>query len=197
MNVNAAISSPRFTKILFWVSVAVLAAGLATLIVKLSDRGSHQAQAPSAPVQPSKPVKSQLLPKSTVHSFAEVEPGAKLAISKFILGAVAGKDLREAWRYIEPGSDLRRGYSLKKWMKGEIPVVPFPVYQFKKSNYDVVYGTSKQLNIDVALTPTPESGMRPTVFRVELHKIGKGRHARWLVDYWLPRYTPPIPINDQ
>jgi hypothetical protein len=28
-----------------------------------------------------------------------------------------------------------------------------------------------------------------------LAPVGSGAHKRWLVDYWMPRYTPPIPVN--
>ncbi len=197
--VQSALSSQRLGRIFFWISVAVLAGGLVVLIVKLADRGSSPAAEPSKPAaQTSGPVKSQQPPTSTIHRFSQVDPAAKSAISKFILGAVARKDLEGAWRYVEPGSDIRAGVSsLRQWKRGEIPVVPFPVYQFKKSNYEVVYGTSKKLLIDVALVPTPRSHMRPTVFRIGLNKVGKGANSHWLVNYWLPRWTAPFPDADQ
>jgi hypothetical protein len=195
--VQSALSSQRLGRIFFWISVAVLAAGLVVLIVKLADRGSTPAAEPSKPAQTPAPVKSQGLPASTIHHYSQVDPAAKLAIRKFILGAVTRNDLRSAWRYVAPGSDLRKGYSLKAWAKGDNPVIPFPVYEFDKSNYDVVYGTPKRLMIDVALVATPKSKLRPTTFRIGLEKVGTGNNSHWLVNYWFPRYTPPIPNNEQ
>jgi hypothetical protein len=34
-------------------------------------------------------------------------------------------------------------------------------------------------------------GMRPTTFQLGLVPVGK----KWLVDYFMPRWTPPVPSN--
>ena len=38
-------------------------------------------------------------------------------------------------------------------------------------------------------------GLRPTTFQIGLVPIGAGAKKHWLVDYWMPRWTPPLPEN--
>jgi hypothetical protein len=37
--------------------------------------------------------------------------------------------------------------------------------------------------------------MRPVAFQLGLVARGKGAGRHWLVNYWMPRWTPPIPTD--
>jgi len=45
----------------------------------------------------------------------------------------------------------------------------------------------------MGLSAKPKDNMHPTTFWIGLHKFGSGAKARWLVDYFMPRWTPIMP----
>jgi hypothetical protein len=75
------------------------------------------------------------------------------------------------------------------------PIVPFPVWQYKQAQFQLASATTKEVLVDVKLLPRPSAGMRPTRFRIGLVPVGAGVHRHWLVDYWMPLWTPIVPLN--
>ena len=67
------------------------------------------------------------------------------------------------------------------------------------AQYYLDYASTKEILIEVGLSVKPDTKdelrTRPTAFQLGLTPVGKGGQQRWLVDYWMPRWTPPIPIN--
>ena len=53
----------------------------------------------------------------------------------------------------------------------------------------------QELEFTIAILPAKGDKTKPDYFVMVLKKVGSGRHARWLVDQWVPRDTPPIPAN--
>ena len=112
----------------------------------------------------------------------------------FVKTAVARKDLAESYRLIGP--DLREGITLKQWEAGNITVVPYPVdakttLAWEKPDYS--YATSARVQVHVVTPDKPnQTRAQPTnTFFVSLVK----KNGHWLVDNWVPRWTPPIPVN--
>ena len=121
-------------------------------------------------------------PVSTV----PLDPDARAVAGEFISTAVARKDLARAWRL--SGPDIRQDLTLREWMTGRIPVVPYP-------NPDV-----DSLRFTVDRTGRDESP--PTVWlrgkgeskTGQPFYIGLKKHGdRWLVDYWAPWHPPLTP----
>lgn len=196
--VQSALSSPRFSRILFWFGAAVLAAGLAVLIVKLASRGSSHPAAVHKPIPAQLPGRSakeqQLLNQSTIKSYAKVDPVAKHSLNTFILSAVPRHHLAASFALAAPV--MRQGYTLKKWKKGTLPVLYYPLYKFPGGAiYRLVYGTSTDLLVDVKVFSPPKQNMRPLTMRVGLKRFGTGDDRRWLVNYIQPVYTPLLPID--
>ena len=77
-------------------------------------------------------------------------------------------------------------------------VVPYPHADVNTAQYYLDYASTKEILIEVGLSQRPEikgeARTRPVAFQLGLAPVGKGG-KRWLVDYWMPRWTPPIPIN--
>jgi hypothetical protein len=100
--------------------------------------------------------------------------------------------MAQSWQYVAPS--MRKGYTLKTWEKGDIPVVPYPVYKFDKlTQYHLVYAHKNDMLVELSLSPQPKTNERVIVFRIGLERAGH----RWLVNYWMPRYSPPVLANGE
>lgn len=167
-----------------WLSVLVLVAGVvAVLVVFVGNRGSSPPPA-QAPVARStgnvaKPQKNVPLPKAV-----------RVVAGRFILTAVARKNLAEAYRLVTPA--LKQGATLKEWLTGNIPVVPFPVGPHDIATMDIVYSRPREAELRVALLPKKGKG---AVFRINL-KATAGKHSRWLVDSWTPMGVFVHPVGN-
>ncbi len=124
-----------------------------------------------------------------------IEPGAREAAGKFILTAVARKDLRASWAVTHP--ELKAGYTLAQWTKGDLPVVPFPVTAIEEARFRVDESYKDEVMLEVALIPKPGSEYEATVFQIGLKATGTGAKRRWLVNYWMPRWGPRVPTDMQ
>jgi hypothetical protein len=194
--IQSAFSSARFNRLLLWLGAAVLAAGVALVIVRFAGGSDHTRTAPDPGFRATLPTKTHPLVKNGVRvtSYAQLDQEAKQAIKTFIADAVAGKDYAAAWRYVTP--NMRGGYTYKQWVTSDShPFVPFPVYKpLTMTNYSLVWAHRKDVMVEVGLTPDPKAKIRPATFWIELKKVGRATRP-WLVDYWMPRWTPPLPQN--
>lgn len=200
-SVQSTLSSPRTTKILFWVAAAVLAAGIAVLVIKLSDRGSSSSAAPKHNPAVAKNQGPNELPGAhgytgpPVKKLKDVPAQALTAVRTFILGAAGRENLAAAWRVSAP--EIKNGQSRKEWMTGNIGVVWFPAKNVDaelKGNTSVVKGsTMNEITLLMGITPKDSTGMKPASFWVGVHPVGKGANQRWLVDYFFPKWSPKLP----
>jgi len=75
-----------------------------------------------------------------------------------------------------------------------------PVVQYQAENVDTAafvpvyhYETSALFNVD--LIPVGHTQTRPELlFSIGLKRAGDSKTGRWLVDYWQPRWRPPVPM---
>jgi len=195
---QTALSSPRVSRILFWLGAAVLAAGVVVMIIKLVPGSSGSETAPSAGFKPALPAANPARLKTSsgkpVTTFRQLDPSAKLAVRKFVTTAVTRTHLAESWSYLAPS--MKKGYTLKTWVKGDIPVVPYPVWKYDElTQYQLIQANKKEITVDMSVSAAPKDKQRPLVFRIGLEKVGTGNHGRWLVNYWMPRYTPIVPTD--
>ena len=113
----SSLQSPRNQRRIMVVAALVLLAGVAAFIVS---RLGNTPDAKPVDRSPNAPVKDvSKVPKTTA-----LEPGARLAAQKFILTAVARKNLKAA--YSLAGPQIRQGQTLKQWLTGNIAVIPYP-----------------------------------------------------------------------
>lgn len=177
----ATFQSPRFQRRLLVVAALVLAAGVVAIVaVKLGNRGEV------------KPVARQgvgVKDVSKVPASKKLEPAAKLVAQKFVLTAVARKNLREAYGLVGP--QIKQGQSLKEWLTGNIAVVPYPVDELKLAPMKIDYSYANEAALEVALLPKDGSGVKPLIFYMDLVK----QHGKWLVNSWVPRSAPEVPLS--
>ena len=194
MSVHAATAPsglpPFYRRRRFWQAAGpALATGLAILIglgvynVFYGSGGLHYNPIPLQPDPPT-PKTVKLAPKALndIHGL----------IRQFVETAVARKNLSVSYRLVD--AYLREEISLKQWKTGAIPVVPYPVdakttISFERPEW--TYAKSVRLQAHVVTPDKPElTKLTATdTFWVDVVKRGDG----WLVDNWVPRWSPPIP----
>jgi hypothetical protein len=178
--------SPRFQKRALLLASVVLVAGvIAFLFAYLGNTGTTL----------DKPLRS-VPPKdvSKVPTTVKLAPGARKVAREFILTAVARQNLRRAW--VISGPHIRQGMTLREWLGGTIPVIPFPANAIGVAPMKIDYSYRDRALIEVALLPKPGyNKIRPTIFFVNLVRIGPAGKEHWVVDGWTPRVPVKVPSN--
>jgi hypothetical protein len=181
-----------------WASAIVLFAGVAVLVTHLvggSDKTSANNEKGFVPQLPAKSAPLQNAQGVTITRFQELDPEVRSTIRTFLSTAVARKHLDQAWPVIAP--TLRRGYTLQSWSHAkELPVVPYPIADVDSTKYYLDYASTKEILIEVGVSAPKAAKMRPTAFQIGLVPVSTGGGQKhWRVDYWMPRWTPPLPTN--
>ena len=122
-------------------------------------------------------------------------PEARQIAVRFIKTAVVRKNLRQAWAISGPG--IKQDLTLREWMTGEIPVVPYLDAAVNESPVKVDWSYPNDVSLEVLMQPKKGSTEKPQVFFIGLKKFGSGADAKWLVDYWAPYAPPPVPSTLQ
>lgn len=120
-------------------------------------------------------------------------PQARQVVVEFIKTAVMRKNLDEAWEIAGP--DIRQNMTLRQWMTGNIPVVPYPDAAVNRSPVKITWSYPDDAGLEVVLQPKAGSKEKAQLFFVGLKKQGTGSQAKWVVNYWAPYAPPPIPSN--
>ena len=169
--------SPKTQRWLLWISAAVLAAGVAAVLIAFfRNTGSSEPQVVS-----NQPV--QTVPATPKH--VKADPAVKEVAGKFILTAVQRQNLDQAWPIVGPG--IRQDLTYKQWLTGNIPVVPF-LKKIKLAPMKVDISQKDYALLEVVLLPVKGRG---EIYDIELIK----RKGKWLVNSWVPRSHPTIPTN--
>lgn len=185
-------NSPRFQRYLLWFGVAILAIGAATLVFTLvggSDSKTHVN--PDKGFHPTLPAKSDPLRNSDgllIKTYSQLDPQIRSAVKTFIGTAVARQHVDQSWNVVAP--TMKAGYTAAQWKKADnLPVVPYPGVDTKHVSYYLDYASTKEILVEVGLAGKPGISTRPVTFQLGLVP---GTGGRWLVDYWMPRWTPPV-----
>ncbi len=184
--VQAVLSSRRFRRRLPLLAGLVLVAGVIAFLVAYFGNTGRSLQRPLSK-EPARDV-------SKVPKTVKLAPGALHVAREFIRTAVARRNLARSYTLVGPA--LKQSYTLAEWMKGDIPVVPYPAEAIDFAPYKVDYSYPNEALIEVALLPKPGSKIKPQIFYVGLVRVGKGEHRRWVVNSWVPRGSPRIPCGN-
>jgi hypothetical protein len=136
---------------------------------------------------------NQPVPNASAPETVPLAPEARQVVVQFIKTAVMRKNLAEAWRI--SGPQLRQDMTLKEWLTGNIPVVPYPDAAVNRSPVKITWSHPTEAGLEVVLQPRAGSKEKPQLFFVGVLKQGSGSQAKWVVDYWAPYAPPPIPSN--
>lgn len=179
---------------ILWVGVVVFAAGALALVFKFAggsdtrsdnpDKGFHAKFQKAA-----HPLKNAQ--GATIKTFEQLDPAMKQTIRTFLITGVSRKSQAEAWNVVAPS--VRNGYTHKSWTKANaLPIIFYPVANIDKVQYYLDYASNQEILLEVGLFAPKRYGMRPTTFQLGLVPVGK----KWLVDYFMPRWTPPVPSEN-
>jgi hypothetical protein len=188
------LKSPGFVRALTWVSVLVLIAGVAAVGTVWLAGDSNSTAAPATSTNPGETVDEfGELPAETKPDPADVPESARKSAAIFIDGAVARRNLVKAWAVTHP--DLKRDCdcTLAEWKTGNIPVLFFPALGAGVTGFGVNEISPGRIVLEVLLYPKKGSGLNPTAFYVGMKAVGKGANEKWLVDYFAPIGSPPVP----
>jgi hypothetical protein len=197
--VQSSLSSPRTSRIIFWLGVALLVAAVAVFIVKKSDNGSSSA-APAAKAPASIPSaeafqKEMDKREPDIHTnkkWGQIPASARLAVHRFIVDGAGERNLARAWPYMHP--DIRGGLTFNQFVHGnQLPFAPFEQMNLKiPFSITLTEWSGHDFLAEVGIASKDKVGRGAYVFNVGGTKVGTGAHARWLVNYWMPLYTPPV-----
>lgn len=174
--------SPLASRLLLWVGSLTLIAGIVVFMVVMFDRGSDNEETVT-PIPAAQPTSAG----------AKLDQDARVVAGKFILTAVARKNLAQSWKLVHPS--MKQGFTLAQWKRGEIPVTPYPVGNLKEARFKVDESTPNSLTLGVVLIPKPGAKVKSQEFALGLRKVGNGSGRHWLVDYWMPEWSAPVPMN--
>ena len=184
--------SPRFQRYLLWGGVVVLAIGATALVVTLMGGQSGAPVKNDKGFHPSIPAASVPLRNTDgvlIKTYAQLDPQIRSAVATFIGTAVARQHVDQSWNVVAPS--MKAGYTKAQWQKADdLPVVPYPGVDKNKVQYFLDYASTKEILVEVGLAGKQGVSTRPVSFQLGLEP---GTHGRWLVDYWMPRWTPPVP----
>lgn len=197
-----ALSSPRFNRLLLGFSALVLAAGVALLVNKLAGGSGQEAHDPEPGFRPTLPAREHALTNAQgvrVRSFDQLDPQMRSTIRTFLATAVDGnspEDYARSWKVVAPS--LKSGFTFAQWRDGGgeegLPVIPYPIANVDAASYHLFYATDREVLIDIGLSARNKV-QRPRRFRLGMVPVGQGTKKQWLVDYWMPLWTPLLPIN--
>jgi hypothetical protein len=170
-----------------WLAALVLVVGVAAAIVKFA---------------PSKSAAPQVIPKTTPAPAAKPKtvafsPAAASVMFRFIKTAVARQDLAAAWALSGPA--IRGGLTYDEWLKGNIPVVPYPIEtRHFAPRVKIDYSYADDAQVELALLPRAGSGVKPQFFIAEMKQIaGTDGKKRWVVVNWIPRTSVAVPKSPE
>jgi hypothetical protein len=195
--IKAAFSSPRVNRLMLGLGTTILAAGAVTFAFAFVGGSDNTRTDPDEGFRPTLPVASVPLRNAdgrTVRTYRQLDPEIRSTIRTFIGSAVARKHLGDSWDVVAPS--LKAGYTFAQWKNAKaLPVVPYPLDDINKVQYALELATTEEILIEVGVGASAELKLRPATFQIGLIPVGTGASPHWLVDYWMPRWTPILPIN--
>jgi hypothetical protein len=109
-------------------------------------------------------------------------------IRTFLVTGVARRDQHRAWNVVAPS--VRQGYTHRSWTRANaLPIIFYPVANIRQVQYYLDYASDQEILLEVGLFAPKRYQMRATTFQLGLVPVGR----KWLVDYFMPRWTPELP----
>jgi hypothetical protein len=182
--VRALLASPRRRRRLAWTFGCVLTvAAVIVLGVKYSTTGTSF-ESPVAP-DSAAPTTAVATPKLRVTPTVRRQVGQ--TVQRFARTAVIRKDLASAWLLASP--TMRAGVTRREWLRGDLPVQPFPAKALESADWRLRYRFERTLGIAVLVQPKKGSGAPVMVYTAELTAPGSGPPRRFLVDFLVAQET--------
>jgi len=204
--VPSSLSSQRtVSRIILWAGIALLIAAIVVFVVKKSHDGSGSSSSNAAPaahskaagsLAPGRLLKGQRQPDvQTTKKWSQLDAQARAAVHTFIFDGAGEQNLARAWNVAAPA--IRQGFTFNQWVHGSaLPFQVFPELNRKvPASYTLTQWAPRDFLAEVGLGSTHKTGRVSYTFQIGGHKYGTGAKARWLINYWMALYTPPVHAN--
>lgn len=166
----------------------VLIAGIVAIATVRVGTDAESAAPPTSEAPP-----EEFNPTATEATPAIVPRAARVAAGEFILAAAGREDLAKAWKLSHPELKAQCACTYKQWLTGNIPVQYYPTTNLDGAQFGVDESSPGRVVLEVLLTPKAGEDVPPQAFFIGLKAVGEGQQQRWLVDYWAPSGSPPVP----
>jgi hypothetical protein len=174
------LSNERFQRALVSITAVVLVAGV---VAFLSVRASDDDDSGSRPTTTAAPA---VVDTTANAKPGKLERGARVAAGEFILAAAGRENLKKAWQLSDPELRDQCGCTYKQWLKGDIPVQPYPVGNLDVAAFSIEEASPNHAVLLVALVPKEGAKVKEQTFYIGLKTRKQGGKKRWLVNYWAP-----------
>jgi hypothetical protein len=176
------LSSPRRRRRLGWTLAFVLP--LAAIVVVSVVYGTSGTEDTPVAADTTAPAAAAI---ETIKVTPAVRRRVDETVQTFVHTAVVRRNLAAAWPLASPA--MRQGVTRREWVRGELPVQPFPAAALQSADWSLRYRNERTLGIDVMIQPKEGSGAPVAVYAAELTAPGSGTPRRFLVDSWFPQTT--------
>lgn len=158
----------------------VLVGGLVVFLVARYHNPASEAALPPGPTS-----------AATSKVDQSIDADARRVAGKFLLTAVARKNIGASWDLLDPTFAGKAEYTRKTWAAatGGLPVIPVPDIASMETRFRVKGRSPNSLTLDVLLLP--KKGV-PLGFDLGLTRRTVGAEKRWLVDYWMTNSDMPV-----
>jgi hypothetical protein len=183
--VSGILNSPRAQRRLIIFSGGVLVIGFIAFLSAFLLRGTSGIHSPLS-----------TLPAQTHVKLVKAPPSkeALQVARKFLETAVLRKNLSAAYDIVGPA--LKGDMTRAQFVKGDIPVQPYPARNTKTAAFTVDWSYRTQIMLEVDLVAKKGSGsnIRPHFpYFLGLERKGDKPNGTWLVNTWISAWHPPVP----
>lgn len=183
-----------------WVLRGITAASVALFVVGavvfVQSRPDPSPATNTVPIDPDFELPA---PSTSNLTAADLPKQVRRVAGEFILAAAGRENLAKAWKLTHPELRAQCGCSYKQWLTGDIPVQYYPSKDIESASFEVAEVTGKEIFLRVLLLPKKGSTVKPQVFDIGLKAqgSGSGSKANWLVNYWAPKSSIPVPATPE
>ena len=166
------VHSPRIRRRLFWIALAVAAAGTAGGLIAAIPSPKHENVNPTGNEGPAQTVAQSNVPL-TRNDRGQIEQ----LLARFVPAAVGRQSATTAWALAGP--ELKASSTLAQWKKGVSPVPAYPVREKSFTGWPVVDSEKNAVTLSLLVHPKAGSGdLGDYTFSVQAIR----RSGRWLVN---------------
>ena len=173
------LDSPRMRRRLGTGVVVVVALATAAGVVAVVQRA--EAPEPLAASPAAGPAADEYVtPEREIRLTRAMRRQIDATLDRFVPAAVARKDPALAWELAGPG--LRGATTKRDWLRGELPVFPFPARGGTFHGWRAEFAYRNQVALELLLHARPETKRGAMYVSVDVVRRG----GKWVVDAWYP-----------
>src|SRR4051812_31144909 len=107
----------------------------------------------------------------------------RAVLTQYIPAVLQRKDVRLGYEL--SGPQVRGSTTLREWLRGGVPVYPFPARGDRIDGWTLNYAEPGDVGLDLLIQPRKGAAPGPIAFKIQMTKIG----GRWKVNAFYPEAT--------